>query len=503
MDAFVPEVAPPPLLECRDLTKRYGATVALDRFTVSLPAGRIVGLLGPNGSGKTTLLKMIAGVAHPTAGDIRVAGYEVGPESKALVSYLPERPYFSRSMRVREMIAYFADFYEDFDAALARDMLARLGVPEDAPTSALSKGTVEKVQLTLVMARHAALYLLDEPIGGVDPAAAVVHHPFHPSRTRCGGVPGRLHPAALWPDAVARARGLRDPGEGHDAGRVLSRGVPMLGKLFAQEMRALWKPAAIMLAVMVVAGVVGIGCIEATDAVSRAAGFASRYVNEASAASNLTVVFVMAALFCGFLVWASLVAVYVFIAMRFYRTMFTDEGYLTLTLPVRAGTLVAAKFWAAFLLAAVFTLMACALASLAMLAITDGDGDMVSVVLSLLGGWSALTGNGGVVSSIMGVANALVSAAYTVGLAFLSLTLGAWWARRHKVAAAVALYVGIGWVISLLFSIVGVLAMVGDTGTASFMLSVVSIMQTVVNLAVAGGGVALSAYLVRAKVDLS
>ena len=110
----------------------------------------------------------------------------------------------------------------------------------------------------------------------------------------------------------------------------------MLGKLFAQEMRALWKPAAIMLAVMVVAGVVGIGCIEATDAVSRAAGFASRYVNEASAASNLTVVFVMAALFCGFLVWASLVAVYVFIAMRFYRTMFTDEGYLTLTLPLRA-----------------------------------------------------------------------------------------------------------------------------------------------------------------------
>ena len=138
MDAFVPEVAPPPLLECRDLTKRYGATVALDRFTVSLAAGRIVGLLGPNGSGKTTLLKMIAGVAHPTAGDIRVAGYEVGPESKALVSYLPERPYFSRSMRVREMIAFFADFYEDFDA---------------------------------VMARHAALYLLDEPIGGVDPAA--------------------------------------------------------------------------------------------------------------------------------------------------------------------------------------------------------------------------------------------------------------------------------------------------------------------------------------------
>ena len=169
MDAFVPEVAPPPLLECRDLTKRYGATVALDRFTVSLAAGRIVGLLGPNGSGKTTLLKMIAGVAHPTKAGERispVAGR--GGESKALVSTRPERPSVRR---VREMIAFFADFYEDFDAALARDMLARLGVPEGAPCAALSKGTVEKVQLTIVMARHAALYLLDEPIGGVDPAA--------------------------------------------------------------------------------------------------------------------------------------------------------------------------------------------------------------------------------------------------------------------------------------------------------------------------------------------
>lgn len=159
------------VLTTKDLCKRYKDFEALRGLTMSVPKGAIYGLVGRNGAGKTMLLKMIAGVAHPTAGDIRVAGYEVGPESKALVSYLPERPYFPRSMRVREMIAYFADFYEDFDAALARDMLARLGVPEDAPTSALSKGTVEKVQLTLVMARHAALYLLDEPIGGVDPAA--------------------------------------------------------------------------------------------------------------------------------------------------------------------------------------------------------------------------------------------------------------------------------------------------------------------------------------------
>lgn len=166
-----PAQAPPPALWCQGLTKAYGPNLALDRFSIAVPAGRIVGLLGPNGSGKTTLLKMIAGVSHPTAGDVRVAGLPVGPESKALVSYLPERPYFSRSMRVRDMAAYFADFYADFDEPMAFDMLAHLGVDPAAACSSLSKGTVEKVQLVLVMARHAALYLLDEPIGGVDPAA--------------------------------------------------------------------------------------------------------------------------------------------------------------------------------------------------------------------------------------------------------------------------------------------------------------------------------------------
>lgn len=159
------------LLVCQDLTKAYGPNVALGNVSLSIPAGRVVGLLGPNGSGKTTLLKLIAGVAHPTAGSVLVNGLEPGPETKALVSYLPERPYFPRSMRVRDMMAYFADFYTDFDAPLAQDMLARLAVDPAAPCSSLSKGTVEKVQLVLVMARHAALYLLDEPIGGVDPAA--------------------------------------------------------------------------------------------------------------------------------------------------------------------------------------------------------------------------------------------------------------------------------------------------------------------------------------------
>lgn len=160
-----------PVLSCQALTKRYGDRVALGGVTLSVPRGRVVGLLGPNGSGKTTLLKIVAGLLQPTSGTVQVEGQAPGPETKACVSFLPERPYFSSSMKVSSCLSYFADFYRDFDRALAEEMLARLAVPLQAPMSALSKGTKEKVQLVLVMARRAALYLLDEPIGGVDPAA--------------------------------------------------------------------------------------------------------------------------------------------------------------------------------------------------------------------------------------------------------------------------------------------------------------------------------------------
>lgn len=160
-----------PVLECRGLEKCYGAQPALAPLFLTLPRGRVVGLLGPNGSGKTTLIKLIAGLLRPTAGQVLICGREPGPDTKALVSYLPERPYFAPGMKVSQAIRYFEDFYADFDRLLAQDMLARLAVPQDAHLGALSKGTKEKVQLVMVMARRAALYLLDEPIGGVDPAA--------------------------------------------------------------------------------------------------------------------------------------------------------------------------------------------------------------------------------------------------------------------------------------------------------------------------------------------
>lgn len=159
------------ILECRNLVKRYGAAPALGGVSFSLPRGKIIGLLGPNGSGKTTLIKLAAGLLTPTSGELLVAGMKPSQSTKAIVSYLPERTYFSSWMRVRDLIAYFSDFYADFDTQRAMSMFASLGINIDARLKTMSKGTKEKVQLVMVMSRRAQLYLLDEPIGGVDPAA--------------------------------------------------------------------------------------------------------------------------------------------------------------------------------------------------------------------------------------------------------------------------------------------------------------------------------------------
>lgn len=159
------------VLSAVGLTMRYPGTLALDNFTLDLPKGRIIGLLGPNGSGKTTFIKLAAGLLTPTGGSITVCGKPIGPESKALVSYLPDRPYFGKQMTVSQQLDFFQDFYGDFDRERAEKMLTGLGISPQAKFRTLSKGTQEKVQLVLVMSRRAQLYLLDEPIGGVDPAA--------------------------------------------------------------------------------------------------------------------------------------------------------------------------------------------------------------------------------------------------------------------------------------------------------------------------------------------
>ncbi len=160
-----------PILECQRLTKKYGSFFALSELTLSLDRGQIVGLLGPNGSGKTTLIKLANGLLNPTDGHIMINGLAPGTESKKIVSYLPDRSFFSEHMKVKEIISYYTDFYDNFSTDRASKMLDILEIDINSRFSALSKGTKEKIQLVLVMSRDADLYILDEPIGGVDPAA--------------------------------------------------------------------------------------------------------------------------------------------------------------------------------------------------------------------------------------------------------------------------------------------------------------------------------------------
>ena len=160
------------LVEIHNLKKSYDKRKeALHDLTLTLPRGRIVGLLGPNGSGKTTLIKLLNGLLVPDGGEILIDGEKPGPSTKAKVSYLPERTYLKNGATIRELLSFFQDFYEDVRTDRAKEMLAALRIEENARIRALSKGTREKVQLILVMSRDASLYILDEPIAGVDPAA--------------------------------------------------------------------------------------------------------------------------------------------------------------------------------------------------------------------------------------------------------------------------------------------------------------------------------------------
>jgi ABC-2 type transport system ATP-binding protein len=161
------------LVEITNLTKLYNTNTppAVNNINLRLPRGKIIGLLGPNGSGKTTLIKMMNGLLTPTSGTILIGGTPVGPLTKAHVAYLPDRTYLSGGQKISDTLEFFADFYADFDKERALKMLANLGVNPECRIQTLSKGTREKVQLILVMSRNADLYILDEPIAGVDPAA--------------------------------------------------------------------------------------------------------------------------------------------------------------------------------------------------------------------------------------------------------------------------------------------------------------------------------------------
>lgn len=161
----------PVILETRGLTKNFGSKTALKEINLSLYRGKIIGLLGPNGSGKTTLIKLISGLIQPSGGEICINGKPIGIESKNSVAYLPDKSYLNDWMRVEDLVTMFGEFYSNFDKELAHKLISDLGIDEHARLRTLSKGNQEKIQLILVMARKADLYVLDEPIGGVDPAA--------------------------------------------------------------------------------------------------------------------------------------------------------------------------------------------------------------------------------------------------------------------------------------------------------------------------------------------
>lgn len=158
------------LLRCENLVKTYGSRPALNGINLTVESGRIIGLLGPNGAGKTTLIKMINGLLTPTSGQILIDGKTPGPLTKPLVSYLPDVNYLNHWMTVEQIVRMFTDFYDDFRPELAFEMIGRLGVDRKSRLKTLSKGNKEKVSLILVMSRSAKLYVLDEPIAGVDPA---------------------------------------------------------------------------------------------------------------------------------------------------------------------------------------------------------------------------------------------------------------------------------------------------------------------------------------------
>ncbi len=159
------------LIETKDLTKSYGKKEALKNINLTIEPGKIYGLLGPNGSGKTTLIKIINNLLTPTSGEIKIKGNNPGIESKKIISYLPERTYLNMNFKVKELLDYFEDFYDNFDRKKALNLLKKLKINQEDKLKTMSKGTKEKVQLILVMSRKADLYILDEPIGGVDPAS--------------------------------------------------------------------------------------------------------------------------------------------------------------------------------------------------------------------------------------------------------------------------------------------------------------------------------------------
>lgn len=158
------------IVKCKNLSKSFGGHTILNNINLTIPEGKIIGLLGRNGAGKSTLIKIINGLVTPSSGEILVDNQPVGIHSKNITSYLPERTYLDKTMTIRQSIKFFSEFYADFDPTKAEQLVQELNLDSDSRITKMSKGMQEKLQLILVMSRNAKLYILDEPLGGIDPA---------------------------------------------------------------------------------------------------------------------------------------------------------------------------------------------------------------------------------------------------------------------------------------------------------------------------------------------
>lgn len=229
------------ILECRGLTKDYKGLRALNNLTFSLPdEGRIVGLLGTNGSGKTTFIKLMAGLLTPSSGYLRIAGLSIGTETKSLVAYLPDSNFLNDSFTVRQEVEYYRDFFADFDEARAWKMIEELGVSKTQKVRALSKGTKEKLGLILTLARNAKLYIFDEPIAGVDPAArdfiletVLANKPAHATIFLCTHLIADVEPILTHAIFLNRGRVVLD----EDAEIVRSEKGKSLDEIFREVFR--------------------------------------------------------------------------------------------------------------------------------------------------------------------------------------------------------------------------------------------------------------------------
>ena len=331
------------LLTCEGLTKSYQkGTNALDDIELHIGFGRIVGLLGPNGSGKTTLIKLANGLLQPTAGSIKIAGMDPGPDTKAIVSYLPDAAWLPDWMRVEQLVEMFRDFYADFDPAKANEMLEKLELSPKAPLKSLSKGNKEKVQLILAMSRNARLYLLDEPIGGVDPAARdYILNTILTNYSRDASVIISTHliedVEPVLDEAVFLKNGRifahrsvdelpRD--RGHECGCIFPGGIQMLKKLLKYEFKATARTYGGMYLALLAASVLFGGSVW-------------RW-NSTNSDAYSTLVGLLSLVYTAVIIGTVVVTIMT-IVQRFYRNLLGREGYLMHTLPVTETQLVTSK----------------------------------------------------------------------------------------------------------------------------------------------------------------